>query len=398
MVGKREILTILLLSLAASPVPSAAARGEEDPLVNPGRVAAMGFAYHSNLDKYFVYGGRSGSGVALDTTWSFTPSTGIWSQLTANIGAGRSSTRMVYNATLNFPLETSGVLVVYGGNPLDPNTYFFNGNPASDWQACSLCAQDPNFVSRASEALAYDSNSDVVVTFGGTHSAQDEFGSAPTSPLSDTWTLQGTSTDTVTWVQCTTVCGTPVPAPRISPGMDFNQFTLRTILFGGRGSSIYGDTWRYDHTDPTDRWSECTTQPGCRPINSTNCSSTSAPPCTRFANRMTYYEDTVPNRGMVMFGESHDGSTLLGDTWLYIGNPGIWQRCDATHGCPGGDLVEARCCVGMLYDSVRDRVVLFGGQTSGGPPRPAYGDMWTWSFSAGWTCISPTLSCNSEGS
>jgi hypothetical protein len=103
---------------------------------------------------------------------------------------------------------------------------------------------------------------------------------------------------------------------------------------------------------------------------------------------------------MLMFGGSHTGADVLGDTWLFWGNPGTWQLCTDTNGCPSIDEPDARCCVGMLYDSQRDRIVIFGGQTTPGPD--AYRDMWSWIFgdeddplTEGWHCISPMTTCDS---
>jgi hypothetical protein len=140
----------------------------------------MGFAYHGVRDLYFMYGGRSDTDVALDDTWQFSPVTGSWTLLPADTGTGRSSTRMVYNPTLNFPLGTSGVLVLYGGNPLDANTRFYDGSPAGDWQLCAFCV-DSNLELRASEGLAYDSSSDIVVMHAGT--TRRRMSSAPSPPL-----------------------------------------------------------------------------------------------------------------------------------------------------------------------------------------------------------------------
>jgi hypothetical protein len=112
---------------------------------------------------------------------------------------------------------------------------------------------------------------------------------------------------------------------------------------------------------------------------------------------MSYYEDAT-RAGVLMFGGSHDGTDVLGDTWLFFGSPGTWQRCVQGNGCPGGDRVEDRCCVGMLYDSARDRIVIFGGQSI--PAPDAYRDLWVWTYGSGpaggWVCISPVSTCNVE--
>jgi hypothetical protein len=108
---------------------------------------------------------------------------------------------------------------------------------------------------------------------------------------------------------------------------------------------------------------------------------------------MNYYEDLALNKLILTFGGSHDTNSVLPDTWLFSGNPGAWALCSPTICLPPPDGPEARCCYGLTYDSMRRKIVMFGGQL---PPKPhAFKDMWSWTFAGGWFCESP-LSCNIE--
>ena len=84
-------------------------------------------------------------------------------------------------------------------------------------------------------------------------------------------------------------------------------------------------------------------------------------------------------RTIALFGGNGSGG-LANDTWEIDGGP--WRLCDPAQGrCTTRPAV--RCCVGLAYDSVRKKLVLFGG---GFTPFPnAYGDTWVWD-GTNWSC------------
>jgi hypothetical protein len=83
----------------------------------------------------------------------------------------------------------------------------------------------------------------------------------------------------------------------------------------------------------------------------------------------------------VLFGGS-DGPLLYSDTWEWNGVAGTW-----TLRTPSGSVPPARTGAAIAYDSVRGRVVLFGGR-AGAP----LGDTWEWDGGAGtWTLRQPAV-------
>lgn len=85
--------------------------------------------------------------------------------------------------------------------------------------------------------------------------------------------------------------------------------------------------------------------------------STTQAPKARYTHGMTY--DSARHK-MVLFGGDGTGSERLSDTWEYDGN--IWQQIN-TYPLPPG---RANIDQTLVFDSLRNRVVLFGGLSSQG--------------------------------
>jgi Galactose oxidase, central domain len=124
------------------------------------------------------------------------------------------------------------------------------------------------------------------------------------------------------------------PSPRQDAAMAYEAARQRVVLFGGRSSEGYfNDTWEWDG----DAWTQVADMG----------------PSVRRSCGMTYDES---RQRLVLFGGEVMGSTQVnepnGETWEW--NGGEWtQVADigpaARYGCA------------MTYDTVRHRVVLFGG-------------------------------------
>jgi hypothetical protein len=84
--------------------------------------------------------------------------------------------------------------------------------------------------------------------------------------------------------------------------------------------------------------------------------------------------DTTRQR-IVVFGGFAPNDQLLGDTWEYDGS--VWRRAASTGPPPRG-------AMGMAFDSRRSRTVMFGG--SSGPGRPVFQDTWEWD-GVSWTTV-----------
>jgi hypothetical protein len=256
------------------------------------------------------------------------------------------------------------VLLFGGFGPQNPlgDTWEWDG---SVWTQTADTGPSP----RASSGIAYDEVRDRVVLFGG---------SGATSRLADTWEWNGDE-----WTQ---VADTG-PSARKSVGMVFHAALQRVILVGGfpenqpQPSSALGDTWQWDGLE----WTQI------------------ADTGPRLGDAGACYDPA--RKCVVVFGGSYEGQ-YRADTWEF--QDGIWRQRQNMGPGPsstpalvraatrtilfGGDTQTGqtwqwdgqrwtqRQNMGPLqrdgcrlaYDAQRDRVVLFGGEGTGG----LAGDTW----------------------
>ncbi len=197
-------------------------------------------------------------------------------------------------------------------------------------------------------AMSYDLDRKVMVLYGGT----DVTGSR----VADTWEYNGSN-----W---TRRCGAPLPAcalPIIDQhAMAYHAGLKRTFL---HGFSFGTGNWlgRWDGTSWT-----------------TTTWTTSTPPISRWSQAIAYdsVRTTVIEVGGAVFAETEETLLWNGSTWATPAGP----LYTAVPTCPG---VAPRCRTesAMAYDSVADRVFLFGGK---GPKDD------TWQYNPGtkvWTEI-----------
>jgi len=181
-------------------------------------------------------------------------------------------------------------------------------------------------------AMAYDSESDRIIVFGG-------FDLATSRENNETWAYD---VDASTWQR---MDPTLSPSPRNYVAMAYDAGSDRVVLFGsGASSGVVGDTWAYDYDNDT--WTET--------------SPSSAPPPRTYSG-MVY--DSRRDR-MILFGGSADQETAsLDDLWEYDLESNRWADVSPPDG-PG-----ARAWHAMAYDAESDLIVVFGGA---GTHRTAY--------------------------
>ncbi|MGE3173988.1 MAG: kelch repeat-containing protein [Planctomycetota bacterium] len=158
--------------------------------------------------------------------------------------------------------------------------------------------------------------------------------------VGETWSWDGAE-----WARIPTAAA---PRTRQHTAMAADTRRRRIVLFGG---SDRGDTWEFDGA---------TWRPGPPP-------SASTPPA-RSLHAMVY--DPTRDRVVLHGGKAPDGQLpfLYGDTWAY--RDGVWTQLP-----PQQQPVPVRAGHSMVFDPVRDRVVLFGGWHSSSTP---YGYRETW--------------------
>lgn len=206
---------------------------------------------------------------------------------------------------------------------------------------------------RVDTYLVYDSESDVVIMFGGR--GEDLGGLA-----NDTWAY---SYDADTWTN-----KSPTVAPNIRCGhmMAYNSEVDRVILFSGFiridddiGHVCYNDTWEYDYN--TNTWTNL------EPENM---------PTPRLCGVMAYDEQSDR---VILFGGILEGTSVAADTWAYDYNANTWEQMNpASH-------PSARFAPAMAYNSEADRMILYGGVTP-----TVMKDTWAYHYDEDtWTNLNP---------
>ena len=228
------------------------------------------------------------------------------------------------------------VVVLFGGSPGGTvdlgDTWEWDG---ARWESVTPAGDSPS--ARENHAMAYDSAREVVVMFGGSGGSDE------------TWEFDGTG-----WTNVTPAAGSP--AGRWEHAMAYDSVRGKVVMFGGGALSLYDDTWEWDGTS----WAEVT--------------PAGPKPSLRWSHSMTY--DSA-REVVVLFGGASEGPQgNLNDTWEFDGV--AWSEVSLTNPAP-----QAREAHSMGYDSVRGRVVMFGGLDGS-----SLGD--TWEFDGlDWENVTP---------
>ncbi len=255
------------------------------PIVSPGRRNGHSMAYDSESDRSILYGGLKtyydppSSVEGWNDTWSYDHNSNIWVEMNPE---EYPSTRMC--AAMKYDSE-SDKMVLFGGWSEDRTDlgetwiYDFNNN---SW-TMQTPVSSPS--ARYRPAMAYDSESDQMILFGGM---------SETTAMRDTWTYDYSSN---TW---TNMNPSTAPPARILAAMVYDKSVDRIIFFGGSNVAktlFYTDTWAYDYNSNT--WNELTY---------------TTHPSGRCYINMAYDEES--NRS-ILFGGETDGNIRSNETWIY---------------------------------------------------------------------------------
>ncbi|MFZ0170349.1 MAG: kelch repeat-containing protein [Acidimicrobiales bacterium] len=213
------------------------------------------------------------------------------------------------------------------------------GGPAAPTWRQLTSPQPP---ARENGAMAYDPATRQVVLFGGLNNNYQ--------PISDTWIWNGK-----TWKE---VVPSQSPSVRFGASMAYDAATGQLVLFGGE--EVVGGLGHGGELNDTWIWSGRTW---------TELSPASRPGGRAYAS-LAYDAAT---RQLVLFGgENPDAFSFYSDTWTWNGT--TWTEASASTSVLG-----ARDGTAMAYDAAAHKLVLFGGQNSGGLD---LGDTWTWNGSS----------------
>ena len=300
-------------------------------LVAPSQRTSPAMAYDSRSDRVILFGGATTAG-NLDDTWGYDFETNTWMNMEPAVKPpGRAYHAMAYDSGSDRVILFSGSSAV---GPLnDTWAYDFGAN---EWTNMTPASSPPV---RSNHAMAYDSQSDRVILFGG--------GDSATGFLNDTWAYDF-ATDT--WTNMTSAAK---PSGRYYHAMAYDLRSDRVILFGGGSAGYLNDTWSYDFN--TNTWTAM---------------APPARPSVRYGHAMAY--DSQSDR-VILFGGLNVGIPVL-DTWAYNFNTNTWTAMNPATRPP------ARFYHVMAYDSGSDRLILFGGCCRGETLATNFNDTWAYNF------------------
>jgi FlgD Ig-like domain/Galactose oxidase, central domain/Kelch motif len=206
---------------------------------------------------------------------------------------------------------------------------------------------------RVQHSAVYDPVRNRMLVFGGLSGSSNK---------NDVWEL--TLGAIREWKQLVPI-GTP-PAARRGHVAIYDPVGDRMIVQGGIGTSSLSDAWALSLSGATPAWSQL--------------APSGTPPSGRFGHSGIY--DAVRNRLVIHGGQS--GLTFRNDVWALAlgGSPG-WSQVVPTGGPPA-----LRSRHTAIYDSVRDRMVVFGG-TDG---IDSWNDTWVLAFAGtpAWSELLPS--------
>ncbi|MHA2302593.1 MAG: Kelch repeat-containing protein, partial [Candidatus Thorarchaeota archaeon] len=215
----------------------------------PGRMAAQ-LAYDSESDRVIMFGGAIENLESnYQDTWSFDYNTNTWTNMSPAINPPTIEWhQMTYHSGLDRVVLFGGHLSGGGSDWLNSNetwTYDFNTNT---WTDMDPAVAPPG---TCGSSMVYDSESDLIVLFGGWHDG-GPYGSFGM----DTWTYDLVSN---TW---TNVSTTNQPSSRSWAQMAYDSESDDIVMFGGWENEpelwkSLNDTWNFDAN--TNTWTEVVT-------------------------------------------------------------------------------------------------------------------------------------------
>ncbi len=158
-----------------------------------------------------------------------------------------------------------------------------------------------------------------------------------------------------------------LPVARSAHAAAYDSTAGDIVLFGGwDANGTYNDTWSFDAT--LDTW--------------TNRAPSGTLPSARAQHQMAY--DPVSNKVIMFGGVVARSGEQLGDTWAYDPVANTWADLD-----PSGTAPSARDSFAMVYDSVNQKILVFGGWSDSTGTH--MNDTWAYDPAANtWTDLAPT--------
>jgi hypothetical protein len=290
-------------------------------------------AYDERRDRFVMFGGGIGDtwslSIGQDTTWALI-------QPEATTPYARYNLGVVYDAQRHRFLRFGGHSHYFvHRSPQSGESNELLGLTADQFERWTLQRREPPPPAMAGMSLLLDPGADRLITLGGYAIQSGSWGTPMQLELGDT----------TRW-RSLTAAGIEPPA-RTMQSAAADPVRRRVVMFGGRNPSgaALGDGWLLDLHEPAS-WA---------PLD-----SIALAPSPRYGHGLVY--DPVGDR-MLLFGGRDDIGHTFSETWqLSLVGPPMWSRLELPTTPP------ARSHAVMVYDPIRQRLVLFGGRSPDGVP------------------------------
>jgi N-acetylneuraminic acid mutarotase len=328
----------------------------------PAGRSQHGMVYEKSSGKVLLFGGGSSDNslaehedatilaVALGDTWEWDPAAGKWSELQPkNAPSARYAFGLVWDSKRNVAVLFGGMEKPQAGLNGIPKQDIWEWDPSTQaWTNRTTTGSKPS--PRYGHAMTYDPGRGVTVLAGGWDIANG-------GGLADVWEWDPS---TGAWTERLTGSEPNLPAPRRFASLVADSARSRLDLVGGLTTSPVvapdGEIWELE------------------PVAATFTDRTPPPakawPTPRELHSMAF----CPTTGKTyVFGGSDSNNAYLDDLWEWDGS--AWTEVEA-------DLrPSARMNAALAYDPFRKSLILYGGVNDGSAPGVAtviLGDTWEW--------------------
>ncbi|MHA1947573.1 MAG: Kelch repeat-containing protein [Candidatus Hodarchaeales archaeon] len=283
--------------------------------------------YDESNQQVILFGGSAANDGSSDLsdTWIFNCTSNTWVELNT-----------AYN-----PSPRMGHSMVY--DSINQQVILFGGWTAETW----ICDLQSNLwtrvttiihpLARRSAGMYFDPVNEKVVLFGGYLNNDSHAG--------DTWILDPVD---YTWTE---VFPSFKPVSRYGHSLVYDSVNQQGLLFGGRVTALQSETWAYNYTSNSWTLIQSTQKPKAR-----------------------YWHDAVfdtNEENMVIFGGDDEGpGRSRNDIWMFNPQSNHWAEI-----FPGSQPIP-RSNHAMVYDSLNQRIILFGGL--GNDYSDSYSDTWAY--------------------
>lgn len=300
-----------------------------EPRIHPNMI------YDPINERIYMFGGmsRMGSVLDLNEVWTYEAVTGSWEYL------GEIEPRNTSTFAFGFDEESRQVVTL---NNLPRETWAYNLE-SGVWEQRQPSEQPNEGQSRGRRfgaGIAYDSESDRLILFGG---------GAPEKTFSDTWAYDFNSD---TWES---MKPSNNPSPRAMYQMAYDSESDRVILWGGFTATDEDDVqiWAYDYN--SDVWEVLENANG--------------PQQHWERGGMVYIPEL--DRMLLFTGFRELEDVLVGpETWYYDYNTNTWTQLETETSPPPMTMYAT------VYDPSVEKVILFGGELTSKYAGDTTNDIW----------------------